>query len=377
MSLKHRLFAISLALFPVSLFSQEEPVEPPQDESPSYFFVRHKIVDWDSSALKFAHQLLNSRIYNAGLSSGSVSTYLPDPGGYRVHSAGGADLGFSWGGASRGNLTLGVVSANSGNQTALLNSTVSSGSGSTATTTRQTQLFFYDPASMDRYTLSYDHEIYLLEGNAFLEGLGVRVGLVAQHDAVETARTSIRQGSISTSSTTLPFSGFAETSTLTNGQTTGTLLFGLVHRMQITDALATDFSADVRSGQGSGSHKLKGTTFITFGSITLPSEIKQERDLDLDVLGYGLGFGLTYKLNDTIALRFYYNDLSVKTTLTSVVSDNSTELSSAFLLSALSGSGSSTSTNAILAASLNDLGPIPPAAYDRMRSGGIEVQILF
>ena len=376
MSLKLRLLAILFLLMPVAIFSQEDEPEE-AGASPSYFFLRHKIVDWDSSALRFAHQLLNSRVYNGAFSTGTISTYLPDPGGYRVHSASGADLGFSWGGASRGNLTLGVVSASSGDQSTAVRSVTTSGSGSSAITTTQNQLYFYDPASMDRYTLSYDHEIYFLEGNTFLEGLGARVGIVAQHDAIEAARNSLRSGSIASSSSTLPFSGFGETSTLSHSQSTGTLLLGLIHRMQLTDALATDFTVDLRTGQGVGSNKLKGTSFLSIGSITLPSQIKQERDFDLDVLGYGLGFGLTYKLNDTIAFRFYYNDLSVKTTPKSVVSDNSTELTGAFLISALSGSGSSTSTNAILAASLNDLGPIPPAAYDRLRSGGIEVQILF
>ncbi|MCB1325869.1 MAG: hypothetical protein H7A21_02560 [Spirochaetales bacterium] len=374
-----------LLLFPLALLAQEpeEPTPPPiepEQATPSkelsYFFVRHKIVDWDSTALRFAHQLLNSRLLNSNSTGTGLAAFTPDPGGYRVHSAAGVDLGFSFGGDSRGNLTLGYVTANSGGQSTFQRTTTTSGSGSTATALDQVELFEYDPARMNRYTLGYDHEIYFFDNNAFMAGLGFRIGLVLQHDDISLDRTAFRQGSLSTSSTTFPLTGISELASLDHTQSSANILAGLVHRFDITDAIATDVSVEYRYGVGIGTHKLKGSTFTTIGSFTLPGEVKEERGFALESTGYAAGIGLAYRLNDNIAVRVYYSDVSMKVTAIRVISDTATEQSNALLIGTLSGSTSSLA-NALAVSSLDDQGPIPPPAYDRMRSGGVEFQILF
>lgn len=383
MKLRHLSAGIFLSIAG-SLQAQPEADYVRADAERSYFALKHSVVQWESMAFNQYLGLQNARALNTHLAGNPVQTPFFDGPPKDVRASNGLSLIFSMGlnkgllsaGPSRATFTFESYSTDP--QFSNLGYTIAAGRVNNNILLGSSNYMEFSQASKLKYqSLNYDHELYFASrsSGAFWYGTGLWMGFGFQQDKYTVSELRVGQSqlnNLTTGASSSPIT-FRTREGLSSFFSSPTRL-GIVHRMNINEKWLTDvrvgyiwdnFGTGKVETEGFGTNSAAGLAANT-PSLPYGNKYKYETSAS----GTHAEVGLTYKINNTLAVRAHYQDRITRTTLK--VKSFTPEVAAQ-----VGGVSGYSTTQIFLTLFVEDILLAPTSQTDRRRAGGLELQVQF
>jgi hypothetical protein len=330
------LFTILVSWYSFQLFSQEIKVE---NESPKssidpaldkakHFFVEFGYANWEPSSVKTFFKTGESSNFNGR----SDSSFIGKKDKVNLNSFSAVARVFSLGvtlpssnGSYRGNFLLGYMSTSN---SYLENSNYKQTNlvyGNSYLNTTDIGIAQYTLGTISKYSMQYDHDIFLIPDHPskYLIGLGLKLGAYLEHDTFSPKNYSFSstENSLSIPTSQIKLNGNSYPIPLQEkyDEYTGAGLIGGVYRLAIVPNQELEVSGSYYNGSSKIYQISRFNTYLPFSDDVLyPVQNTEKYSSNSDVQGRLYNFSYIFKLTDYRSLKLFILDKEMNHRITSV-----------------------------------------------------------
>jgi hypothetical protein len=167
----------------------------------------------------------------------------------------------------------------------------------------------YSMNSIQKGTLQYDHDIYLLPDarSNFLNGLGIKIGLMAQYDFFNGKYTPFNSnGTIQTRDIGVVDVKIPIQFDIKYRDPSAYTLIGLVYRFALGNDHEFEINPTYYNGKGRMKSTISNISLVNISQLSIPIENDYEYRARMDIIGMNYYFGYTYKVTRTRFINLFY-----------------------------------------------------------------------
>jgi len=366
------LLTILISLYPFLLFSQEIKVEnenPKSSIEPALDKAKHIYLElgysqWEPSALKTFFKTGESSNYNGG----SNSSLLGKKDKVSLNSFSTVARVFNLGitlpsssGSHKGNFSIGYMSTSNSYLDSIHFRQTNLVYGNSYLNTSDTNFSVYSLGSIHKYSMQYDHDFYLIPDHPskYLVGLGIKVGVYAEHDTFSSKSYSFgsteNELSIPDSQLKQNGSGYPIPQQEKYNEYLGSGLIGGVYRV----ATLPDQELEIAGTYYDGSSKIyQISRFNTYlpnsNNLLYPIQNTEKYSANSEIQGRFYIFSYIFKLTDFRSFKLFISDRDMNHRVSSI--------------------DTKSNPNSIL--NFSPLGPFPDTS-EKIRTIGFQFQFKF